>query len=383
MKSKVLKYLLFLGLLTIVIGGIYYLNLSNRHKAIVKTQLLHRLGLVDNTWHIEIGDSFTSFTTPTLVVDNIYKSMEGPKATQAFQLNPNKSDLVWLTSFETIALSNNENDTLPNDYICHSNVDYYDGEHFSKWNLDHRIGEQYPRLTSMSNGVESYSFPDGYGFPIFTDENLFLASQSLNHNIEDTSFSIKHKINLGYKAHNTKMKPLKSKTIFVMLPFEMDNIDFKNPNDEDPNSCLPVETKNHVYRDEEGNTLSGHWIIFPGRKTYRSNVTKQLALKDSTSMHHIAVHLHPFAEELSLMDITMDKVLFSSKAKNYKNKIGLQKADSFSSSQGLMLYPDHEYELILTVNNTSSELQDMMASMFVFLYDKEMDEQIKKYNNSL
>jgi hypothetical protein len=382
MKSKVVKYLLFLGLLTIVVGGIYYLNLSNRHKAIVKTQLLHRLGLVDNKWHVEIGDSITSFITPTLVVDNIYKSMEGPKATQAFQLNPNKSELVWLTSFETIALSNNENDTLSNDYICHSNVDYYDGEHFSKWNLDHRIGEQYPRLTSMSNGVESYSFPDGFGFPLFTNENLFLASQSLNHNIKNKSFSIKHKINLGYKPHNANMKPLKSKTIFVMLPFATNEIDFKNPEQADPNACLPVDLKNHIYSDEDGNTLTGHWVIFPGRKTYRSEVTKQLALKDTSSMHHISVHLHPFAEELSLRDMTSDSILFISKAKNYKDKIGLQKANSFSSSQGVILYPDHQYELILKVNNTSAENQDMMASMFVFLYDKEMDEKIQKYHQN-
>lgn len=383
MKSKVIKYLLILGSLAIVTAGIYYLNLSNRHKAIVKTQLLHRLGLVDNTWHIKTGDSFTSYTTPTFVVDNIYKSMEGPKATQAFQLNPNKNELVWLTSFETIALSNDENDTLPNDYICHSNVDYYDGEHFSKWNLDHRIGEQYPRLTSMSNGVERYTFPNGFGFPVFTNENLFLASQSLNHNIKDKSFSIKHRINLGYKTHDTKMKPLKSKTIFVMLPFDSDNLEFKNPNEVGPNACLPVETKNHVYTDEKGNTLSGHWVIFPGRKRYSSNVTKQLALKDSTSMHHIAVHLHPFAEQLSLRDITADRILFNSKAYNYSDKIGLQKVDSYSSSEGEMLYPDHEYELILTVDNTTEELQDMMASMFVFLYDKEMHERIKRYNHDL
>ena len=59
MKSKVVKYLLFLGLLVIVIGGIYYLNLSNKHKAIVKTQLLHCLGLVDNNWVLEVHDSFT------------------------------------------------------------------------------------------------------------------------------------------------------------------------------------------------------------------------------------------------------------------------------------------------------------------------------------
>ncbi|MBT8394874.1 MAG: hypothetical protein HKO81_04980 [Flavobacteriaceae bacterium] len=383
MKSKVIKYLVFLGFVGVVIAGIYYLNLSNRHKAIVKTQLLHRLGLVDNDWKIGTTDTSTYFTTPTFVVDNIYKSMEGPKAMRSFQLNPNKSELVWLTSFETIALSTNEQDTLSNDFICHSNVDYYDGEHFSKWNLEHRIGEQYPRLTSMSNGVERYSFPEGFGFPVFTDENLFLASQALNHNITNDVFTIKHKMNLGYKPHNKNMKPLKSKTIFVMLPFESNEVDFRNPEMTDPNACLPVDLKNHVYTDEDGNSLTGHWVIFPGRKTYQSNVTKQLALNDTTSMHHIAVHLHPFAEELSLKDITSDSILFTSEATNFKDKIGLKKVDSFSSEKGVLFFPDHEYELILKVNNTTNKRQDMMASMFVFLYDTEMDEKIRQYNSNL
>lgn len=383
MKSKIVKYLVFLGLTGFVIAGLYYLSLNNRHKAIVKTQILHRLGLVDNDWNVVMTDSSTSYTTPTFVVDNIYKSMEGPKSMRSFQLNPNKSELVWLNSFETIALSTNEKDTLPNDYICHSNVDYYDGEHFSKWNLDHRIGERYPRLTSISNGVESYSFPKGFGFPVFTNENLFLVSQSLNHNIKDKTFSVKHKMNLGYQPHTKNMKPLKSKTIFVTLPFDSNKMVKEDQVEMDPNACLPVDTKNHIYLDEAGNPMAGHWVIFPGKITYRSNVTKQLALQDSTSMHHIVVHLHPFAEELSLKDITKDSILFTSKAKNHTGKIGLAKADSFSSVEGVMLYPDHEYQLILTVNNTSGKFQDMMASMFVFLYDEEMDEQIQKYNQNL
>ena len=100
-----------------------------------------------------------SLITPTLVIDNIYKSMEGPKVMRSFQLDETKNELVWITSFETKALSTNEVDQLSNDYICHTNIDLYEGEHYSRWQLDHRIGEQYPRLTSMSNGIESYSFP--------------------------------------------------------------------------------------------------------------------------------------------------------------------------------------------------------------------------------
>ena len=52
----------------------------------------------------------------------------------------------------------------------------------------------------------------------------------------------------------------------------------------------------------------------------------------------------------------------------------------FSSAEGILLYPDHQYELILKTNNTTNVNQDMMASMFVFLYDKEMAEKLKEYN---
>jgi len=380
-KANVAKYLVFLGLIAITAGGLYYLNLSNRHKAIVKTKLNHMLGLVDNQWNVTSGENSTSFITPTFVVDNIYKSMEGPKAMRSFQIDYTRNDLVWLTSFKTTALSTNENDVLSNDYICHTNVDYYDGEHFGKWNLTDRIGEQYPRLTSMSNGIERYSFPEGFGFPVFTNENLFLSTQTLNHNIANQDFRLKHNVELGYKSHSHEMKPLRSKTIFIMLPYDQDD-PFKGPTDTNPNACLPVDTKNHSYIDDNGMALSGHWVVFPGKMTFKYDVTKQLALKDSTSMHHIAVHLHPFAERLSLRNKTIDSTLFTSIAENYTDKIGLKNVSSFSSKEGVMLYPDHQYELVLTTNNTSKKDQDMMASMFVFLYDKDMHDAVKTYKGN-
>jgi len=144
--------------------------------------------------------------------------------------------------------------------------------------------------------------------------------------------------------------------------------------------CLPVETKNHSYTNNNGESLSGHWVVFPGKEMYKYDITHQLQLKDNTTMHHIATHLHPFAETLAFRDKTLDSTLFISKAENYIDKIGLKKVTYFSSKEGIMLYPDHDYELVLTVNNTTKENQDMMASMFVFLYDKEMDKKLKSYN---
>ncbi|MFC0605568.1 hypothetical protein [Winogradskyella pulchriflava] len=381
MKSKVLKYSVLLFLAAISVAGIYYLNLSSRHKAIVKTRINHTLGLVDNTWNIINKDNSIILYTPTLVVDQIYKSMEGPKVMRAFQIESQNDDLLWLTSFETKAISTNEVDVLSNDYVCHTNIDFYDGEHYSRWDLQERIGSDYPRLTSMSNGIEKYKFPEGYGFPVFGNENLFLSTQTLNHNIKSESFSVKHQVSLGYQPHHKNMKPLQSKTVFIMLPYDTKN-PFQGPTENNPNMCLPVETGNHSYQNSEGESLSGHWVIFKGKETYRYDITQQLQLKDSTTMHHIATHLHPFAERLSFKDKTLDSIIFTAEAKNYTDKIGLKSVSSFSSQKGVMLYPNHSYELILETNNTSDDNQDMMASMFVFLYDKEMHEKLKAYNAS-
>lgn len=378
MNSKILKYSVLLLLVAISVGGIYYLNLPSRHKAIIKTRINHTFGLVDNTWNITNKNQTLSLITPTLVVDQIYKSMEGPKVMRSFQIDSKTDDLVWITSFETKAISTNEVDALSNDYICHTNIDFYDGEHYSRWNLNERIGQHYPRLTSMSNGIEKYNFPDGFGFPVFGNENLFLSTQTLNHNIKSDPFSVKHQINLGYKPHSKTMKPLQSKTVFIMLPYNTDN-PFQGPTEANPNMCLPVETGNHSYSNDKGESLSGHWVVFPGRKRYSYDITHQLQLKDSTTLHHIATHLHPYAETLTLKNKTKDTVIFTSIAENYTDKTGLKRVSSFSSAEGVMLYPDHAYELILEVNNTSGSDQDMMASMFLFLYDKEMHEQLKAY----
>ncbi|MDU8885405.1 hypothetical protein RXV94_04475 [Yeosuana sp. MJ-SS3] len=376
MRAKIVKYSVLVCLVGFVICGIYYLNLSNRHKAIVKTQLLHKLSIIDNSWETNKTDTMISFTSPSLLVDGIYKSMEGPKAQGTFQIDSNKEDLVWLTSFETLPISSNEKDTLSTGFMCHSNIDFFGNDHLLKWNLNSRIGEQYPRLTTMSNGIEKYKLPEGFGVPIFTNENLILTTQTLNHNIKNEIINVKHRLNIGYKNQTNKLKPLMSKTVFIMLPYDSQN-PFKGPTEKNPSFCLPVETKNHSYLTEKGESLSGHWVIFPGKATFSYDITNQLHLKDSTTMHYIVSHLHPFAEALSFRDKTLDSTLFTSVINNYNDKIGLQKVSDFSSRKGIMLYPNRKYELVLKTNNTTAIQQDMMASMFVFLYDKEIDEKIQ------
>lgn len=369
-KSKIYKFLGVFTLLVIVGGGIYYSQLSNRHKAIVKTFFLQKTGIIDNDWMVQNNSTIYKMISPDFYIDGIYKSMEGPKATNYVQLTTD-STIVWITSFEVKALDSKTKQPISNDFICHTNVDFNDVNYYTGLHLKDRIGKQYPRMTSLSHGLEKFSLPNGYGIPMKGNEYLYVTTQSLNHNFPDENRLIKHEVSIKY-TKGQKLKPLMSRTVFIQLPYNQ-NDPFKEPLDPASNQCIPVETKNHSYPDGKGNMLSGHWVIPKGRKTYQSSIDSQLQMKDSLRLHAAAVHVHPFTTSITLLDKTTNKIVFKSNVINHKNLIGLTKIDAFSSEEGVWMYANHKYILTMDVNNTSSIQQDMMGSMFLFFYDKELD----------
>ena len=95
-------------------------------------------------------------------------------------------------------------------------------------------------------------------------------------------------------------------------------------------------------------------------------------------LHAAAIHVHPFATMISLFDKTTHKAIFTSRIVNHKGKIGLTSIEPFSSVEGIWLYKNHDYEIALEVNNTTAIDQDMMGSMFLFFYDKELDNLLQK-----
>ncbi|WP_162127330.1 hypothetical protein [Flavobacterium phycosphaerae] len=375
LKSKIYKIsgvLILIGLLT---GGIWYWQMPNRHKAIVKSFLFEKLGIVDKEWKVANRSETYKMISPEFYIDGIYKSMEGPKSSNYVQLSQD-STLLWLTGFHVKALAAKSLKTVSKDFICHTNVDFNDVKYYSSFHLEKRIGTQYPRLTSLSHGMENFSFPKGYGVPMKGNELLYVTTESLNHNLPEANFWIRHEVDIDYsKAKN--LKPLMSRTAFIMLPYDKSN-PYKQPTDPGTNQCIPVETKNHSYDDGKGNKLSGHWVIPVGKNTYRSDVNEQLQLQDSLRLHAAAIHVHPFATRISLFDKTTHQAIFNSKITNHIGKTGITGIEPFSSEVGIWLYKNHKYEIVLEVNNTTSENQDMMGSMFLFFYDKELDELLQK-----
>ena len=374
-KSKIYKFLGVLILLVIIGGGIWYWQLPTRHKAIAKSYLFEKLGIVNPNWKVENKSETYKMISPELYIDGIYKSMEGPKSSNYVQLSQD-STLLWLTGFHVKALDNKSLKYISNDFICHTNVDFNDVKYYSSFHLEKRIGKQYPRLTSLSHGMENFSFPAGYGVPMKGNEFLYVTTQALNHNLSDANFWIRHEVDINYsRAKN--IKPLMSRTAFIMLPFDQSD-PYKSPLDLGTNQCIPVETKNHTYDDGKGNKLSGHWVIPTGKNTYKSSVNNQLQIQDSLRLHAAAIHVHPFAIKISLFDKTANKPIFTSNIVNHKDNIGLTSIDPFTSVDGIWLYKNHDYEIILEVNNTTKTHQDMMGSMFLFFYDKELDDLLQK-----
>lgn len=373
-KSKIYKFLGVFVLLVLVGGGIYYAQLSNRHKAIVKTYILHTTGIVDGNWTVEKKVNTYKMISPDFYIDGIYTSMEGPKATNYVQLTTD-STLVWITSFMVKALDSKSKKNISNDFICHTNVDFNDVNYYTGLGLNDRIGKQYPRMTSLSHGLEQFKLPDGYGIPMKGNDYLMVTTQSLNHNITEIRQLIKHEVSISYSKEKT-IKPLMSRTVYIQLPYDK-NDPFKEPLDPASNQCIPVETKNHSYTDANGTSLSGHWVIPKGKKTYSSSINKQLHIKDSLRLHAAAVHVHPFATSITLYDVTDKKIIFRSNVINHTSSIGLTTIDALSSEEGIWLFANHDYELTMDVNNTSDREQDMMGSMFLFFYDSELDAKLK------
>lgn len=373
-KSKIYKYIAFSLFLSTLFGTIIYLQLSNRHKAIVKTKFLHTTGLLNGDWLVYNHADLYQMESPTFLIDGIYKSMEGPKASRYVQLNQ-KKELLWITGFEIKAFDADSNKELSNDFICHMNVDINDAVYYENFNLKDRIGKQYPRLTSLSHGLEKFDFPEGYAVPVHGNDFLYVTTQTLNHNIPKINKKVKHEVAIAYGDNSKKLKPLLSKTAFIQLPFDEINPN-KQPLDPGSNQCIPVETKNHTYTDASGNKLSGHWKIPAGKKTYRSSIDEHLALNKPMRLHFAAPHVHPFATSIGIFDKTTGKMVFDCPIINHKKTIGLDKISVFSSTAGIWLYPNHTYEMVITCNNTSKVEQDMMGSMFLFFYDEELEEKI-------
>lgn len=322
------------------------------------------------------------FLSPLYRIDRLYRSMKGPWRRQAVQLLDEVSSAgVWVTSYYVQVVGPDGHTPLPDEFMCHSNLN------FSAQSLrPERAGSSripMARLLTISQGQMAVRFPEGFGLPMDARQSLELVTQVLNANREGPPFDVRYKIQIEFirpeEAH-TRLRPLFAAAAVGLALVDGAGGGYFNIAQPDPDQhgpgCLPGEaaSRSSLYTDAQGRTFTGHWVVKPGRQVNRTLVTQALRLPYDTTVHFAVAHLHPFAESLELRDLTTGQTVLSARATNFSDHIGLSSVETVSSPDGILLFKDHEYEVVSVYNNTTDVDQDSMAVFYLYLLDRELED---------
>ncbi len=315
-------------------------------------------------------------------IEKKYRSMEGPGSSQqVFLGDGGPPELVWLVGVKTEMVGEDGTSAQLPELMCHVNVDIDPQRHRMLFGTKRYMGS---RVVTLSQGMLDAHVPEGFGFPISSNEPLNLFTQVLNHNIEKPkNLKVRHRVTFEYVRDRDLTQPMTAllnigasgmvllDTNPLAVPAAVDL------GGEHGATCLMAARAPNAmgtssdYIDPQGHKLTGHWIVPPGRQVVHTDVTWFMSLPFDAPLHYAAVHLHPFAESLTLRDLTDDRTIFTANTKNPKKKVGLEHVDTFLSTEGTPLYRDHKYELISVYNNTTRNTHDSMASIFLGVEDRE------------
>lgn len=306
-------------------------------------------------------------------IDTIYKSMMGPMSSKKIKLGSTYStQLMWITGFEAMVVDAKGTEILPNDYVCHSNLNL----DFALLNNTFRMSHRSDRAFTLSQGQLKVNFPEGFAIPTLGMYPFLLSTQALNLNNHDLDIEVRHKIKIDYVIDSfleNAFTPLMVTSAYGVKALKKGQQHYDVQSTDHATygqSCLVgTAARPRDITDKYGQKFTGHWIVPPGREVNYTNVTRMMNIPFNTTIHYISVHAHPFAESLELKDLTTGESLFKSEVLNSKNKIGIDQAAIFSSVEGIPVYKDHEYQLISIYNNTSDTDQDAMAVMYLYLKD--------------
>jgi hypothetical protein len=310
-------------------------------------------------------------------IDRRYPSMKGPSSIQKVKLlDVEKPELLWIVGYEAIMMNSEGTDQVSQEFMCHSNLDFEPRTYWDNFKSDASMSG---RLFTLSQGQQKVRFPRGTGIPVTSETSLDLATQVLNLNLDNPSLDVRHKVTIEFVRDSEttlEMKPLFQAAVqgFKAIGDNAKHYGVKEGDEseeEHGSGCsvgLPA-VKGDVDEDRFHQKFTGHWVVKPGREENRTLVTNFLQLQFDTKIFYIAIHLHPFAESLELIDRTEKKTVYKAVAKQTEGKIGLAHITHFESDEGIPIYKDHEYELVSIYNNTTNQDTDSMAVMYMYLQD--------------
>ena len=324
----------------------------------------------------EVGALMTKTSvSPSFHVNGIFPSMTGPWDAHHFDLvRPLGPELVWFKGYRCSVRDAETKDLLGDEFLCHNSLDYSISEYYHNWGIKGRAGVFTSRLATMTQGQTDMSLPDGFGIPLQSNQALSALTQVLNINRPEADLQVEYIMEVDYFTGKSaeEVKPLFQQSVSVLVKVDTNYLYHDSlPEVQD---CMPVlASKVFMNKCRDGQTFTGHWLLPKERDTISYDVTDILSLPFTTTLHYAGVHVHPHCESLELWDKTDNKLIFRSTIENHETLSKMNNIEAFSSILGVTMHHDHRYELVCTTRSISSEQPlDMMATMLLYLYDKEM-----------
>lgn len=301
--------------------------------------------------------------------------MRGPQSVEKVSLSQaDPPELLWITGYQTEVVEAERHEPLSQEFMCHANLDLPMSDYRTRINSDLDFSE---RVFTLSQGQQSIELPPGFGIPIMSNVPLNLNTQVLNLNQESPDLLVQHRVRVSFTPDSALEE--KPRALFMVpveaLKAEEEGSDFgfhpQDPEMPGPGCGVGLNADVHqrTISDELNQSFIPHWVVPPGREVTKTTVTRRLNLPFDTTVHYIAVHLHPTAESLELVDLTTMESVFRAGVVPAEGRLGIQQVDHFSSVTGLPLYQDHEYGIISTYDNQTGEPVDSMAVMYLYLAD--------------
>ncbi len=311
-------------------------------------------------------------------LDKKYPSMTGPFGMDKTTLGDSEEpELLWIVGYQSTMLDSDTGEQISQEFMCHANLDVNPTEYFDDFPTAPSLSG---RLFTLSQGQYRIDFPEGYGIPMSSDMEISLATQVLNLNHDKIDRNVQHQVTVRYIRDSEVNRPMTAlyqaavegfKALGDARYYGMMNADVHDSEEFGPGCSVgQAAIAGDSDNDTLGQQFTAHWVVPPGVEVNRTNVTRFLNLPYDTKAHYIAVHMHPYGEQLILRDLTTGETVYEATVEQAEGRVGLEKVDFFTSIEGLQFHRDHQYELISTYDNTGDIDVDSMAVMYLYLVDQ-------------
>lgn len=316
--------------------------------------------------------SAVEFLSRPFVIDQLYPSMAGPAAEDPIKIGTSH-ERIWLTGYD-VTVTDDAGTPLPSQHnLCHAQVTYADREA-----LRHRTGAMPPKWFIVVPGQASIQFPEGFGIPMFADEPLSAMTMVLNQDPNATPFTVRMRTRLFYRPETeltSPLTPLGRFAVAVNAPLQGhqhsgSDLGCTITSDDGAVTFAKAVTGTDLLSMQGDQMVTQHFLVPPGTQTYIQKFSGKDQLPFDTTLHHISAHLHVYGQSIELWDTTAQKKLFTSIATDDADHRYVTNMTSYSSTEGIPVYRDHDYELRATYDNTTDHEVDGMAVMYMYFADR-------------